>query len=146
MKNVRFGALFILAILAPLVAGAGTTVKLSGDDAMKLNMTSFSVKAGEKVTLEYRHTGKLPKVAMGHNLVILKAGVDVDKFAQQAAVSPKTGYIPRGGEKHILAKTKMLGGGEKDTIRFTAPAPGNYTFICTFPGHYAIMRGTMKVK
>ena len=40
-----------------------------------------------------------------------------------------------------LAYTKMLGGGESDTITFDAPEPGTYIFICSFPGHYQLMMG-----
>ena len=46
----------------------------------------------------------------------------------------------------VLANTKVVGGGEKDTIEFTAPAPGTYDYICTFPGHYAIMKGKLVVQ
>ena len=46
----------------------------------------------------------------------------------------------------MVAHTKLLGGGESDEITFTAPAAGEYPFICTFPGHFAIMQGVMTVK
>jgi azurin len=76
--------------------------------------------------LKFSHVGKLPKEAMGHNVVILKAGVDVDKFAQKAAASPKTEYLHPESAKDIVAKTKLIGGGQKDTIIFTAPSAGSY--------------------
>jgi len=136
--------IFLLGVSLP--ASADTTVKITGNDAMKYNKAKFSVKSGEKVTLNFSHVGKLPKQAMGHNVVILKAGVDVDKFARDAAASPKNGYIPKRTGSQILARTKILGGGESDTIVFTAPAPGTYVFICSFPGHYAMMKGVMRVK
>ena len=40
----------------------------------------------------------------------------------------------------------MLGGGEETTIEFEAPAKGEYTFICSFPGHYALMNGKFIVE
>ena len=43
----------------------------------------FSVSAGEKVVLEFKNTGNLPKIAMGHNLVILKAGISGIQFGQK---------------------------------------------------------------
>ena len=39
----------------------------------------------------------------------------------------------------------MIGGGESDTITFTAPKKGSYTYICTFPGHYGLMKGVLIV-
>ncbi|MDE0837988.1 MAG: plastocyanin/azurin family copper-binding protein [Kiritimatiellae bacterium] len=40
----------------------------------------------------------------------------------------------------------MLGPGEEDVVTFTAPAAGTYNYLCTFPGHYAVMNGVMTVK
>ena len=76
---------------------------------------------------------------MGHNFVLLKKDVDVDDFAQRAIQARDNEYIPEGDE--IIVTTKMLGGGESDTIVFDAPEPGKYIFICTFPGHYQLMQG-----
>ena len=46
----------------------------------------------------------------------------------------------------VIAATKLLGPGESETISFTAPEPGDYQFVCSFPGHFAMMRGIMVVK
>jgi azurin len=99
INSIRHGLLLALMTLS---AHAGT-VTITGDDAMAYNLKSFPVKSGEKVTLKFSHVGKLPKEAMGHNVVILKAGVDVDKFAQKAAASPKTEYLHPGGAKDIVS-------------------------------------------
>ena len=76
---------------------------------------------------------------MGHNFVLIKKDVDVDEYAIRAISARDNDYIPEGGDE--IAFTKMLGGGESDTITFDAPEPGTYTFICSFPGHYQIMMG-----
>ena len=144
-----------IPILLIAVWSAGTalaqksdvTVSLTGDDAMKFSRTSFSVKPGQKVRLALKHVGKLPKVAMGHNVVILNAGVDSTKFAAEALKYPKQDYIPTSKKKDILAHTKMIGGGDTTSIIFTAPKKaGKYTFLCTFPGHSVLMKGVMTVK
>ena len=49
-------------------------------------------------------------------------------------------------KKKILAHTKLLGPGEEDSVIFTAPSPGKYEYLCTFPGHFGIMRGVLTVK
>ena len=56
----------------------------------------------------------------------------------------KAEYVPKSDA--ILFYTKMAGPGEKTTVEFTAPAPGKYPFICTFPGHFALMKGIMIVE
>jgi azurin len=50
----------------------------------------------------------------------------------------------KAGDKRVIAHTKVVGGGQSDTIKFPASAlkkGGDYTFICTFPGHSALMKG-----
>lgn len=132
--------------LITFAQSADQTVELTGNDLMQFNSKAFTVTAGSKVTLVFKHIGMLPKVAMGHNVVILKPGVDVVKFAQDAITAAATGYIPAARKGDIIVHTEMIGGGEETTITFTAPAAGEYVYICTFPGHYALMRGIMTVK
>jgi azurin len=129
-------------------AKADVTVELTGDDAMQLNIKAFEAKSGQTVLLKLKHIGKLPKAAMGHNIVILEPGTDVTAFATASIVAgPTKDYVPDGDDaKKIVAKTKMLGGGEETSITFKAGKPGKYDYICTFPGHFALMRGVMTVK
>lgn len=123
-------------------------IEITGNDQMQFNIKAFEVKEGQKVVLSFKHIGQLPAVAMGHNVVILTAGTAVPAFATKCAPAKDSGYIPQDEEskKEVVAHTKLLGGGESDEITFTAPAAGEYPFICTFPGHFAIMQGVMTVK
>ncbi|MBI1369122.1 MAG: Azurin [Planctomycetes bacterium] len=121
-------------------------VELQGNDQMQYNLHEFKVKAGQKVKLTMKNAGMLPKVAMGHNCVLLKKGVDLVQFALAANQSPPE-YIPEAKKDDILAHTKLLGPGESDTIEFTAPTEaGAYDYLCTFPGHFALMKGKMIVE
>ncbi|CAG4991331.1 hypothetical protein DYBT9275_00728 [Dyadobacter sp. CECT 9275] len=122
------------------------TITIKGSDAMQFDLKEIKVKAGQKVKLTLTHSGKLAKAAMGHNWVLLKPGVDVAAFGSKAAAARETDYIPKSEEGSILAHTKLVGGGESDTIEFTAPKKGKYTFICSFPGHYALMKGDFIVE
>ena len=124
-------------------------LELTGNDQMQFNTKTLEVTAGEKVSLTFKHIGQLQKVAMGHNVVILKAGTPIPPFATKAMTATTTDYIPADEEskKAIVAHTKVLGGGESQTITFTAPTePGDYPYLCTFPGHFALMQGVLKVK
>ena len=64
--------------------------------------------------------------------------------AKRAVKAKKSDYIPEGNE--TIAYTKMIGGGENTTISFQAPKPGIYVYICSFPGHYNLMKGEFIVK
>ena len=143
----RAPALLILSLCAFSAMAAEITIE--GNDAMQFNVKEFKVKAGETVKLTLKHVGKLPKVAMGHNLVILHMGTDAMTWGLQVMANGGNAgndFIPTDQSK-IIAHTKLLGGGESDTIEFTAPsAPGSYPYLCTFTGHVAMMRGVMVVE
>ncbi len=119
-------------------------VRLEGTDLMKFNTDRIEVE-GLKVKIELKHTGTFAKEVMGHNVVILKAGTDATAWAAKAVSAKATEYIPEGGDE-VIAHTKLLGGGESDTIEFEVPAPGEYPFICSFPGHAVMMKGVLVVK
>jgi len=85
------------------------------------------------------------KKVMGHNFVLLKRGVSLIAFGNKAATASANEYIPEGTQD-IIAYTKLIGGGETAVIEFDAPEVGIYDFLCSFPGHYAIMKGKFIVE
>jgi len=146
-------AAICLAMLAALFAAPGLraddekTVQIQANDQMKYDVTSIDAAPGEKVTVILTNVGKLPKVAMAHNFVLLKAGSDVSAFATAALTHQAEGYMPPELAGEVIVASKLLGPGESDTVTFLAPAAGAYDYICTFPGHaLAGMRGTLNVK
>jgi len=125
------------------VATGVVKVVIDRNDARKFNLSEIKVKAGQKVTLTLNHTGKMAKNVMGHNFLLLEKGVDVSKFATKAMAAKANDYIPAEG---VIAHTALIGGGETTTVTFVAPAKGTYDFICSFPGHYGIMKGKFIVE
>lgn len=123
---------------------------LKGDDAMKFDQTEFKINkaACPEFTVEIDHVGKLPAAAMGHNIVITKSA-DVDTVAQAGIkAGPAKDYVDEEGGK-VIAHTKLVGGGEKADVTFKTEgleAGGGYEFFCSFPGHYAVMRGKVIVE
>ena len=115
------------------------TIVLNSNDQMKFDKKILRVSSNQQVVLTLNHNGRFPAISMGHNFVLLKKDVDVDAYALKAAGARNSEYIPEGDEE--LAYTKMLGGGDSDTLTFNAPEPGTYVFICSFPGHYQLMMG-----
>lgn len=132
------------AAAAPAAAGDVLEVTIVASDAMQYDKLEISAKAGQKIKLTLKHGGTLAKNVMGHNFVLLKAGTDLAKFTAAAATSAATDYIP-ADKSDVLAHTGLVGGGESTTIEFTAPAAGTYDYICSYPGHYAVMKGKLKV-
>lgn len=120
-------------------------ILITTNDVMKFNVKKLNVKAGQKVKLTLKHIGKLDKRIMGHNVVILNQGIKLSDFAKKAAKSKDNDYIPTDASD-VIVHTKMIGGGESTTIEFTAPAVGIYDFICSFPAHFAMMKGKFIVE
>ena len=114
-------------------------VILNSNDQMKFDKKIIRVNSNQKITLTLNHNGRFPASSMGHNFVLIKKDVDVNEYALRAAGARNSEYVPEGDNE--IAYTKMLGGGESDTITFDAPEPGTYVFICSFPGHYQLMMG-----
>ncbi len=121
-------------------------IGLTGNDLMQYDKSEIKVKAGQEVTLTLRHIGKMDIKIMGHNFVLLKPGVSITDFSIKAAeVGEASDWIPEDG-KDVIAHTKMIGGGQSVSVTFTAPEAGTYDFICSFPGHSALMKGKFIVE
>lgn len=149
MKN--YLPLLALALaIGPTTAMAADncTINIQSNDAMQFDLKSATVSASCKaITINLKHTGKLPAAAMGHNVVISKSA-DMAGIAKDAIkAGAKGGYLPTG-DARILGHTELIGGGGSTTAKF----PGNvlsagqdYTFFCSFPGHSTIMKGKLIV-
>ena len=117
-------------------AGAVKTFNLTGSDNMRFTPAVIRVKAGDKVKVNLKTVSAMPKMAMAHNFVLLKAGVDALAVATAGATARDTNFISPKSKAQIIAATALAGGGETVTVEFTAPAAGKYQFICTFPAHF----------
>ena len=128
-------------------AKADVKITVTGNDQMKFDKEALEATEGQVVALTFKNIGKLPVVAMGHNLIIVKPGTDQVKFAM-SGISNKPDHLPvdKALLEAIVAKTKVLGPGEEQTIVFKAGAPGKYPYLCTFPGHFGVMKGILTVK
>ncbi|MFL0298458.1 PVC-type heme-binding CxxCH protein [Aquirufa novilacunae] len=114
-------------------------------EAMKYSPAEFTVPAGATVELIFENVD-----AMQHNWVLgtlgsqEKIGLAADKMITAADGAAKN-YIPAMPE--VLAYTPLVESDGRVKVVFKAPSvPGNYPFLCTFPGHWRIMNGIMKVE
>ena len=124
-------------------------IVITGNDAMQFDLKEFQATPGENITITFKNIGSLPKIAMGHNLVLLKEGVSGLSFGQRVLASGgnASNPLPSSLLSDVVVHTKLLGPGETESIKFTVPnKSGEYEYVCTFPGHFAMMRGKMVVK
>ncbi|GAA0875891.1 hypothetical protein GCM10009118_23000 [Wandonia haliotis] len=121
-------------------------VILNSNDKMRFDKARIVVREHSTIVLTLNHTGTMPVTAMGHNFVLLAKGTSISKFANDAFEADKNQYIPSNQKNNIIAYTDLIGGGETSTITFQAPEKGVYDFICSFPGHYSIMKGKFVVE
>jgi azurin len=133
---------------APAAAGAARVVEIVGSDDMKYSVTTIAAKPGETLRIRLTSKGTLPKIAMAHNVVVLKLGAKQIDFANAAAMARATDFIPPDMKDQVLGATGLAGPGETVEVTIKLPAaPGSYPFLCTFPGHFAAgMRGNIVVK
>jgi azurin len=126
--------------LPPVTPDDQGVVHLTGNDQMRFSANRIEVKAGQKVKIELKNVGSLPKEVMGHNLIVLKPGSDVTALAAKGMNAKATDYVPAGAPE-IIAHTRLLGPGESQLLEFDLPGPGTYPFLCSFPGHVGLMNG-----
>lgn len=117
-----------------------------GDNIAYSSDTLSAPSSCSEVTVAITHTGQLPAMAMGHNWVLVPEDA-LQSIAQAgAAAGADANYVP--DDDRIIAATAIVGGGESDSVRFSLDALEEgvtYRYVCTFPGHWAVMQGTFTV-
>lgn len=138
-------ALLLLAA-APSAFAKTCSVAIDSNDAMQFDKSEIKLDAAcTKVELTLRHTGKMPATAMGHNWVLAKTADFRPVAIAGGRASAADGYLPKD-DPRIIAHTKLIGGGESTTISFPTSKldkGGDYTFFCSFPGHWNVMKGKL---
>ena len=133
------------ATAAKKAASAATINIKVVEHEMKFDKQSFTVKAGQKVTLNFSNPD-----FMQHNFVLIQPGTleEVGKAADALARDPKgaeKNYVPNTTQ--VIIATPLVDPQGRETLVFTAPdKPGEYPFVCTVPGHWRLMNGIMKVE
>jgi azurin len=122
-------------------------LEISGTDQMQYDKQTLTAPAScKEITLTLHHSGKLPRETMGHNWVLVGAA-DFNAVVSAGMGAGLGNDYVAPGDKRVLAHTKVIGGGQTTSITFptsTLTAGGDYRYLCTFPGHNALMRGTLK--
>jgi len=132
---------------APPAAGGDGTIQLGViPTVMQFDKKELTVKAGQKVKIEFKNAA----CPLMHNFLLIKPGTKDSIGAKADAMLAAPDAMARHyiiDSPDVLAHSnKLVAIGQSDTIEFTAPAePGDYPYICTFPGHWRFMNGVMHV-
>ena len=109
-------------------------------EELAFDTTSISAHSGDEVTITFTN----PSANFQHNLVIVQAGTKDAVATDGTTAGPASDWVPPG-DARVIANTKLLDAGASGDVTFTAPAPGTYQFVCTFPGHNFTMFGDFVV-
>ena len=121
---------------------------IEGNDMLQFNLKEMKVSAAcDSVTVTLKHTGVMAAEIMGHNWVLTSDSNFMPVATAAAGAGLENNYVPVGDDR-VLSATSIIGGGEETSVTFSIgnlSAGDDYTFFCSFPGHYAIMKGSFKV-
>ena len=121
---------------------------IEGNDMLQFNLKEMKVSAAcTSVTVTLKHTGVMAAEVMGHNWVLTTDSDFMPVATAAAGAGLENNYVPVGDDR-VLSATSIIGGGEETSVTFSIgslSAGDDYTFFCSFPGHYAIMKGSFKV-
>ncbi len=114
-------------------------------EQMRYDTTELTVEAGKPFEIIFENVDALP-----HNLIFVQPGLraEIGNAAQAMPMTPnKEGYLYVPDHKGIWGKSHMMEPGQKERLQLVAPTtPGDdYEYVCTFPGHWLIMWGKLKV-
>ncbi|NWA28987.1 azurin [Pseudomonas gingeri] len=142
-------AVSLLALASGQLFAADCSVDVDSTDQMSFTVKEISIdKSCKNFTVNLSHAGSLPKNVMGHNWVLSKASDMAGIAADGMGAGIDKNYL-KDGDTRIIAHTKIIGAGEKDSVTFDVSkltAGESYEFFCSFPGHNSIMKGAVVLK
>jgi azurin len=143
---LRVLVLATLALFAAPLWASNCSTTVEANDAMQFNVSNINVpQSCKSFTVALKHTGKLPRNAMGHDFV-LTAAADQSAVDQDGIKAGLDNNYVKPGDTRVIAHTKVIGGGETASVTFKPSLLKQgtpYVFFCSFPGHSTIMHGTV---
>lgn len=142
----RLALVALLSLPAAPLWAAECSVDIEATDQMTYSTNAIEIsRSCEQFTVNLKHTGQLPKNVMGHNWVLTTQEDMTPTANEGAAAGPENDYL-KPDDSRILAHTALIGGGEDTSVTFDVTAlqaDQQYMFFCSFPGHAALMKGTV---
>src|SRR5690625_833805 len=144
IRKTALAALLAALALPVAAVAADCSVVVESNDAMQFDTKEIVVdRSCDEVTVNLKHVGKLPASAMGHNWVLTKKD-DMQAVAADGAAAGLDNDYVKPNDDRVIAYTKVIGGGEETEITFDVSdldKDDDYGFLCSFPGHWAVMQG-----
>ncbi|MEM6514120.1 MAG: azurin [Pseudomonadota bacterium] len=146
----RFLRLIALPVLlmSGAYAQANCEVSISAGDGLAYDKNSIEVSSDcAEVTVTLTHTGNLPAAAMGHNWV-LSLTDDLTAIATEGMSAGADANYVNSDDPRVIAASSVVGGGESTSVTFSISeldASKSYSFFCTFPGHWSVMKGSFVI-
>ncbi|MGI4836400.1 MAG: azurin [Janthinobacterium lividum] len=141
-------ALTALSLFSADLLAAECAVTVDSTDTMMFDTKAIEVsKSCKTFTVKLTHSGSLPKAVMGHNWVLAKESDAKGVASDGMSAGAESDYV-KAGDARVIAHTKLIGAGESDSVTFDVAklsAGEVYEFLCTFPGHIAMMKGSLKL-
>ncbi len=129
-----------IAVMHEPLERVDTTVTITTvGSELAFRPSQLTLKQGTRVRLRYVNEGTMP-----HNLLLIRDRSKVDMIGVAALNAAATGFIPVEHTNDLLGYTKLAYPGDTVEFTFTVPAPGEYPFACTFPGHFRVMQGVLR--
>nr|WP_258394912.1 azurin [Pseudomonas fluorescens] len=139
--------LTLIAASAPSFADQ-CAVDIDSTDQMTFSKNTIEIsKSCKTFTINLGHSGSMAKTVMGHNLVVSKASDQAAIAMDGMSAGVEKEYLKQG-DNRIIAKTKLIGAGEKTSTSFDVAKVSDgtqYVFFCSFPGHASLMRGDIRL-
>ncbi|MCH4873739.1 MULTISPECIES: azurin [Pseudomonas] len=142
-------AVSLLTLASGHLLAAECAVTVDSTDQMSFNTKEIVIdKSCKTFTVNLEHSGNLPKNVMGHNWVLSKKA-DMQAVSTDGIAAGLDKNYLKDGDERVIAHTKVIGAGEKDSVTFDVSklkAGEDYEFFCTFPGHNSMMKGAVILK
>lgn len=124
---------------APLVLPDTMLVLRASGSTLEFLPARLSARSGTRVRIRFVNDGTLP-----HNVVVPRNDDDLDALATSAYNASATGFVPLGDTAKLVVYSKLVSPGETVDLDFVMPPPGEYRYVCLFPGHANSMLGTLR--
>ncbi len=135
-------ALFITTPDEALARSVQLSIGTQGSQ-LAYDKTELLVHAGDQVAITFTNRADQGS-GLQHNWVLIRPGSEESVSAGAIQAGYGKGFVPAMPE--VIVSSRLLDAGQSQTLHFKAPAqPGNYPYICTFPGHSQSLRGVLKV-
>jgi len=149
MKIKLAPIVLVSALVLPGVAAAQQcAATINSNDAMQFDVKEMTVdKSCKQFTVTLKHVGKLPVSAMGHNW-ILTSEQDMQPVATEGIAAGLENDYVKPDDARVIAHTDMIGGGQETAVTFDVAKlkeDEKYSFFCSFPGHWSVMKGSLKL-